>query len=310
MREISGHDRFFDGKPAVGILVSAGHDLEDEQIGDAYRCSKDGSYTLEVPEILGSYRVSVDGVANDEYVVEDVEPGTSGLDFVLPRVGHLRFRLRDAITGEVIGKALVRRMWLARSWSGQRCEIGWRRPPDERYQKIASKTPIPGLVRNGSPARSRRVLVRASHLGYRPAVLSGIELGEESSVEVELEPGLVANFVLDPESDSLHRGSSILLLEAEGADGVRSFRRERIGYLDGGVLYPGSSANQTYLCFDTAGVARLTGLAPGLHRFKVLRGDFAIVPPEILLAGDVIEPISILCQAADRFSSDSPEPER
>jgi hypothetical protein len=181
----------------------------------------------------------------------------------------------------------------------KRLEIGWRHTSDERFHKIALEDPdSTGWFAADLPQGPIELLVRASHLGSRPAIISGIELGEGGAKgEVELERGLVASFVLDPESDALPEGVSILLLEVEGADDVRVFR-SRIDILDGGNLYPGLSCKQTALYFDdTTGAATVTGLAPGRYRFRVLRGGFEFVPPEVFLAGDVIEAISVLCQS-------------
>ncbi len=282
MAEISGRVTYADGRPAANVFVRAGSREKWVQLGG--NADADGNYAIAVPDLDFLYYVHVfhgpEGAQRD-----GIAAGTSGVDFVLPAFGRLAYRVRDSATGEPIANL----------------ELFWRRANDTGWKSAQS-----GRYHDADPKGWRRVELPVGHIdlqpravkyGYRVKIIPAVYVAEGEDegnrVEIELDPGVELSFKL---AKGLARpeGHTVLLLEDDAWDGVRHWRSESGGnHWDGGAHYPLLTMQERRLDFDEEGVARLKGLSPGPHRFKVFPDDVAILPERVLVEEHPTEPIEL-----------------
>ncbi len=245
------------GSPVTGVEVQAAAQSDDDDFeytasGDT---EADGSFELRVASRPGVryYLAAEDGPRRA--FAEDVAPGTSGLELVLPALARLPLRVTDRLHGDPV----------------QGFQLYWRDSEQgvfERLHQGARRfSPGPnGLFVAELPAGRLDLAVAARAQGYAPARLDSIELrpGDESrTIEVALERGVVLElaFELQPGAEplilsELQRGRVSLSTEEDWAD------RER-----GGEYFHQEVRVAQALRIDPQGHARVGSLAPGRYRF-------------------------------------------
>ncbi len=263
------------------VRSSAGTPLPDQQVtcwgvsergyGGSARATtaEDGTFELEVetrPGVL--YTVGAwDGSRSAS--VEDVAPGTTGIELVLSELGQVGLRVRDEATREPV----------------RRFRVFWRGSPEEPFQ------PLGGGGREVSPG-PEGVYVAELPLG---TVDLAVGSRGEGYAFTEV-PGIVVDGRDPPtvHDVSLPRGVTVELTfrPADGEDESipRDLRRGRV-YLATDAQFEERSGGGDYyrslvrwgqtVRVDEGGVATVEALAPARFRFRGLPDGLELDPMEI-----------------------------
>jgi hypothetical protein len=200
---------------------------------------------------------------------------TSGIGFVVPELGRLRYRVVDLRNRAVAG-ALV----------------SWRREADTRFERLSGAPEEGGWRAIEAVAGSFDIAATAPDSGLRVAYRRDLELGLGGlDVEIVQEPGVDLSLEL---VEAAHLdGHRLYLVPADAWDDVSEGRLDRawrdgaarwldleatrdgtdghaVGFLDAHAVHPGED-----------GRATLRGLAPGPHRFRAFPDDLDLVPETI-----------------------------
>ena len=260
---ISGSVRREDGVPLPGVNVLA------RSSGGRHHARTDasGAYAIEVPS-TGSYSVLM-SQCGETQVRKDVEPGTSGLDFVVQHSGRLRFCVVDADTGDPVEQVEVRYRLAGGGENVRGMSFG------------SSRADAGGWKTQELPVGSYVLTANASRRGYRPACVADVIVrasDEPTEVTIELLRGATVAVELAPGTARLPRASIVLLVEEAAWEDVRHWKGEGGGnYWDGGPHFAEMSVLERAVHFQR-GKGKLTGLAPGRYRFKVFGAKIAIEP--------------------------------
>lgn len=266
---ISGHLWFEDGGPAEGIqvLASPTQGLSAKAIS-----GQDGVYVLHVLDVGVPFTVSA-CCASEVRRVEDVRPGTAGLDLVLPRPGVLLYRILERETGDAVSHF----------------DLCWRRSTEESYHELASgvrRTVDSDLWHEASlPAGPIDLFVSAGRGGYQPARLEHVLVRSDvpTRVDLRLERGFTVPLQFDPSCGRPPKGYLLVLLEVEADDLVRCQ----------GAPLPRWVHEERKVRYNAAGAAKLKGLGPGRYRFRTCPDDLVVMPAELELAFEPTEPIVV-----------------
>lgn len=257
---ISGRVTFADGSPAPTVAVV----LHDASLSAHTSTEHDGTYALDAVDVGETYTVRAsDGPFDLER--NDVAPGTSGVDFVLPLTGELLYRIVDAANGEPLPVFA----------------LFWRTDATAEYVETHRRTPDPGgWMRLELPAGRVDVHLRATDERYAPLVELGlpIPVRGETRRTFELEHGLVARFTWADEPLWSH---NVLLVETHVPAEI-------------GPHFPGGSLRRRVMRFED-GVAEVAGLEPGSYRFVLEPDDdaVAIEPAVVEIGANVDAPIEL-----------------
>jgi protocatechuate 3,4-dioxygenase beta subunit len=286
-KALSGRVVFDDGGPAVGASVEASCALQGagknyrERLHVSTKTEEDGTYRLEVPDLGRAQRVQA-RLDNSEHVLDDIQPGTDGVDFVLARSGALQFRFREADGGALL---LAREFALAWKPVG---EVDYR----PLYLDILLATDPDGWyeVRLPSGLVDLTAAERYPRAGYHTTFVEGLRIRPQEPLQVEfaMKRGLVVELRLAPDLQPLPPDHCLVLVESDAFDEVK-YLRETNSW-EGGRL--GAAIVQRFVRFDER-TATLRGLAPGLFRFKVFPDDLVIEPSEVVLAEKRSEPVLV-----------------
>lgn len=279
---ISGRATNPDGEPIQGVRVNA---LVNVAGGGFYetQTGADGTYSIEVPT-GHRYDVIAHGKAERQHR-EEVDPGTSHLDFVFADVGHLKVIFVDADSGNPVTIANFD------TWT-----VAWRVSGRNDFQAIHVSPSHNGEVDLGLPIGSVDLSIYANSEGYAPRQLFGVRVDREpnpSPVVVELTRGIEALIALvgdSPLDRELLEGHSFFFLERFQVDLVRGpFPNQggpsnfRIGGINLWLAEPGLMGQLLQL--DETGLVLLRGLAPGTYSLKVFPDDLTFQPAEMAVAG-------------------------
>lgn len=249
---IAGRVGFSDGSPALGMRVFA---RNGGSLHGLARTGPDGRFSIDVPDVGETYRVGVSSGPTDQ-VRRDVTAGTTDVDFELPSVGELVYRVVDAATGEPVPIAYV----------------AWRPDATREYVETIDFAPwrVPdpdGWLRLELPAGNADLHVDAMRAGYTPLFVPGVPIVARAETRrvIELERGATLRFTW---ADGPPDDHDMLLLETHLAADV-------------GAAYPVGTLHWRKLRFDEDGVATVRALASGNYRFVVDPADVAIEPETI-----------------------------
>lgn len=251
---ISGRVVYEDGRPAPGFEVDV--ECDEVEYGVSGSNLPDGSYSFEVPDGGRPFSVIV-YCLGEAHSHPEVLPGSENVDFVLPTLGKILLRIRDAKTNETVPYF----------------RVGWRPAgePDFRPTDLHSWDPSnpDGRLETRVPVGSIDLVVHAQPLGYRSRLLSGIQVkpyGKGTPVDVDLEPGIDAHFELAPEQEPIPADHFLYLLEPE------AWERGALRGGEGAVLGdPGRPVPRFVHCLCAALVRRRShGDHPGIGPRRVL----------------------------------------
>lgn len=290
MSTVSGRLRHEDGTPGVGLAVWF---TDRDGLGGDVRSGADGTYVLEVPDVGAAYVVSVD-CSNESHRREGVLAGATGVDFVLPNAGVLRYRVVDAETETTISEHTL---WWKQTGKPafRRAEVGL---ADERGWREAS-----------FPLGPLELLVRADEQGYPYSIVKDLVASPSatSGETIALRRGFAVQFALGPRSGPLPPDHELLLLENEAWEAVWGHPRDdvRVNHI---ILRLVETFDPQWIEYRTlsfgysgeASLATLRGLAPGRHGLRVFPDDVVIEPAEIDLTTEPSGPIVITWRAKDR----------
>src|SRR6185503_5724012 len=211
-RPILGRVTFADGAPAPKTSIGASCPLSGEgrnwweRLHVSTQSEEDGTYRLEVPELASTYRVEAER-DHAERALEGVPPGTSGVDFVLPRSGVLLFRFLDAASRGQLDAAQFEFGWRPAGEQGfQSVRIGWPLAPDpEGWYEL--RLPVGRIDLNGYQDGD----------DYRSALVENVLIQPDQlrRVEFEMTRGLVVELRLAAEAPALPADHTVLLVESE-----------------------------------------------------------------------------------------------
>ncbi len=277
MTSISGRVRSPQGEPLEGMRVTArrqgGHQNRNAQT------AADGGYAVEIPATGELYDV----VASNPPLWErkdGVAEGAEHVDFVLSRVGRISYRPVDPETGANVPSF----------------DVYWRPTGEKLYRSLQplDYSPDPeGWFQSDVAVGTVDFMARADMLGYRPLLVPAQAIPVEGSPEpllLELQRGLEIELRLAEGLEAPPEGTHVFLLETAAWAGLRYDSEE--GWEEN-EHYPSLSHTHRSLHFDDSGRAKLIGLFPGPHRFKVFPPDIAIEPETLDLTGEEREPILI-----------------
>ena len=282
MTTISGQVRSTDGQPLRGAMVEAR--ATGMGIIGGYRAETpiDGGFELEVPSYDEVYEViAALGPLHDRR--QGVRPGSKNVDFVLGGLGRLRYRPVDVETGDLVPS----------------CDLYWRPPGERAYRSILRPSRVPdpeGWYEGSIQAGAQDLMARADAEGYQPLFIPAypIPAGDVAThLELKLERGVGVEVHLAEGEDLPPDGATLLLLGAEAWPVVRRWKDGAYVRWDGGDQCPYETITRRILRFDDARRAKLKGLAPGVHRFKVFPEDIVVEPSEVEVTGKEKGPILI-----------------
>jgi len=280
LTSISGSVRATSGEPMAGVRMSARRRGWFNALNA--ETAEDGGYAIEVSATGMLYDVSASLPPQWERR-DDVSAGAENVDFVLGGVGRLPYRPVDADTGELV----------------QPCDLYWRPAGGRSYKQLFASGRAPdteGWSEVEAPAGSLDFMARADWHGYRPLVVRGYTIPAEGRAEplvLELERGLEVELQLGEGFEAPPKDAIAVLVEADAWEALQYEREGGSRGLDGTERYPGLTVWRRRLYFDASGRAKLIGLSPGPHRFKVFPPDIAIEPETLELTGEERNPILI-----------------
>lgn len=244
---------------------------------------EDGSFSFPVFDAGEAYIVRVNWL-DEWYSREGVMPGTTNVDIVVPELGRLLLRVLDARTKEPI----------------PRFSVGWRCSGDLRFRDTDLNSGNPsdpaGWFETRLPVGRLDLIFHARFWGYRPTVVSDVLVTatiEATRLDVEVEEGTRAIFVLAPGQEPLPADHSLLLLEPEVWEEVRLEREaDRIREIAFG-RFPSNSFFQCRLRFDSTRTAVMKGLCPGPYHLKAVPDDIEISPGRVEVNEADRDPIAL-----------------
>jgi hypothetical protein len=277
---ITGRVTRQDGTPASGLEVNARAERPAGSLiwNNSSRTHDQGGYVVTVPR-RGTFRVSVaDGGV--ESVRPGIAAGTEGVDFVLPEMGQLLFRVLQRETGEPVDLT----------------SLSWRPAGRGEYESVHPETQERGFMdsrpltdsqgfrRVRLPIGSVDLHLYAGQAGFQSARRENVPVrgeGEPERVTFELERGVRVHIQLDPPG-RLPPGTFVALPPAELWSELSCTLNERgNNRLSFGGVHPATGIGR--LIFGDDGRASMRGLAPGRYRLKVFHVPVRLEPEEVVV---------------------------
>ncbi len=240
---ITGMVRFDDGSPATKRSVY----VTKPQLQLNARTDDAGQYTLSVPTYLTTVTISAGGDPKER----DVAPGATGIDFVVPRQGTMRYRARRE-DGRREGIQFAARRD-GEKWFRQL--EPWRAPDPEGYRG------------EQLPRGSYTVVVAA---GDAAPVVQHVQLEDEVLVDVLLPTGTNVTVRLAEGMAALPKNCTVSLVDQN---------LEREDAVNAGYMF-GSSALQRRVG-DLTKEATVRGIGPGRHRLAASRKGVVLEPDHV-----------------------------
>lgn len=243
MATVAGTVRFDDGSPAPNRTVYV------SKPSTQLRATTDagGTYTLLVPASFESLTISAAG----DPKARDVAPGATGIDFVVPRQGTLRYRARRD-DGRATGiQFAVRRD--GETWMRQLEQ--WRAPDPEGYRA------------EDLPQGRYTVVVSAAD---SVPVVHHVQVAEQALLDVVLALGTTITVRLAEGSAPLPEGCSISLLD-------QTLEREDVS--NTGYMFGESTTRRRVR--DLVDDNTLRGIGPGRHRLVTNRKQIVLEPDHV-----------------------------
>jgi hypothetical protein len=225
-------------------------------LNDTTTTDGEGRFSLEAQADIGAYSIWVQHGAGVQRL-EDVAPGTEGLEIVLPRLANLTWRAVDPETGSPVdGFYLL-----------------WRRVPDKRYRPLM----IPEQGPDSEGWRTARfpeglydLCSKFTRPPGRPAFHYALRVGGSGlRTEFEFRQGIELELRLAEGREPWSETIAVLLLDDERYDDMS-------GEQESGLNWFGWRVH-----FATEGSVQLADLAEGRHRFRAFPQTIAIEPAEI-----------------------------
>ncbi|HEX5052689.1 MAG TPA: carboxypeptidase regulatory-like domain-containing protein [Planctomycetota bacterium] len=270
--KITGKVASASGRPLADVVVRAAtKGALTEQASS--RAGVDGRYTLVV-EAGRSFTICVNrGVTAASR--DDVEAGASGVDFVLPDLGHVRLRLLDAASREPVRKSGL--------WT-----LAWRTSGAEAFRELRLRPDANGGIDMELPVGAADVVVSMLAAGYAPQHALGLPVLDQAApepIEVLLERGVQVRVELvgaSPAGDDM-KDHLLFLLHSSQLDLVRGPFAEqggpsnhRINGINMWIGEPGLMHQLLSLKDD--GAAVLKGLLPGSYCLRAFPDEFVFTP--------------------------------
>lgn len=210
---------------------------------------------------------------------DGVQPDASGIDFVLAAAAQLRLRLVDASTQRPLP-------FVGRTDN----MVAWRESGAAAFVSVGGEVDSTGLLVVHVAAGRVDLALDFQQHGYRPWRAFGMVAPAHAAgeVRVELVRGSELRLSMPGFAPSVRRGHALYVLEGaqlaavRGPDpkSVHSASRLEEGV---GMLLDEPGLRYQMPKFDTAGHARLTGLAPGRYRLVAFPDDFVFEPATFLV---------------------------
>lgn len=267
---ISGIVRHADGAATRGVRVWTGeHPYTSDGFDVSTLADETGRFEARVPASRGPYRVRAHW-KQDTFVVDDVQPGASGVVIVVEDLASVFVRAIDAETREPLS----------------RFDVYMRADANERYALRSDRTAdSSGSMRvPGVRAGTWDVHVRSAQLGYLPVTLEARSIAKEGEVrlEVALERAAKLELVLAPDVAPWPKELAVVLLDAELDE-----RRARVTetFDDADLWSDGIDATRERLVeLADRRFAIVRGLAPGRYRLRDAKDTLAFEPEVIEVA--------------------------
>jgi hypothetical protein len=211
------------------------------------RTDDDGGYELRMPRALPAVTITVH--IDAEPAERTVAPGATGVDFVLPLVGELRYRVRA-------GDRLVARAQATLIRDG----------PNGIRPHHAHDAPDPdGYRRLSAPHGDWDLLVTAP--GFAP-VRRPVTIGEHTAIDVELAPGVSITLRLASDAPAPAEPLHVQLVDQVLGERLREYT-------------PAMRLADRAVVLDHTGAA-IHHVAAGRHRLRlVANDDLELVPAAV-----------------------------
>lgn len=257
------------------------------EFGVSLEGREDGLFEIDLPRSDREYEFGVN-LLDTQYVARRVKAGDTDVRIVVPDLGGLRFRIRD----EEERRSL------------DRFFLGWRRSGEDRYLDADHRhwdlVDAEGWYEMWFPVGEIDLLARMEAWGYLPLETFGVRIGgSKTSLDLKAVRGAAAALVLDEGEEPFPKSHLLLLLPVDEGDDVTIDPSNRFPGLSlrlTGSRYPHRSWGMKLVLFREERTAHVRGLAPGIHRFKVFPDDLIVIPEQIEVTGEEMEPVRVRWQ--------------
>ena len=265
------------GEPAAGVRVRAVSFVDRAVTSVHATTDEGGNYVIEVKP-PGPFTVSL-WHAGVPRKLENVAPGATGVDFLLPELGLLRLRLVEASTGQPVAAG-----------DDDLHGVAWKPSGEEVFHAARERLDSTGLIELRVPIGRVDVSFHLQNSGYAPLVAPNLLVTPEpnpSAIPIELVGGV--EVVLEVEDHGAfakaRKDHLVFLLERSQLGHLRGpFPNQappsnhRINGVCMRVAQPGLLNQMVYP--DETGRAAFTGLRPGRYRLVAFPSNLTFTPSE------------------------------
>ena len=261
--EITGRVLDAEGNGVEDVRVSA---TDDEGYWTSADSAEDGSFRVFVPDDAGKLYDLWARHGGSRAQEEDLAPGSTGVELVLPDTGRLRIAVLDALSREPLESFRLR----------------WRAEGEEEWQQLARRNrdlahgPDGTFVAELQRGRVE-LLVEAERAGYRSLFVPAVEVRERENER--------------PRTLLLERGTELVVTFETENEEVRGplyrWLRRRPLLLTDEQLERGAADDPqvtlTQRLRPSRGPARLPGLLPGTYRVQDVPDSLVLEPSRVVV---------------------------